>query len=144
MPPYNKVCSHCGVEKPIGEFKRLTGYRKTRDKQCRDCYRVKLESKIQFEMDAKLRAYSLKVSKTVNRTTIEKATRELLKVFGGAEKFAEAFYDLYERIKHNRDEDGRHPSAYMVIAVLRLCDAAGQIQEEAMETDARHEELYGD
>jgi len=138
-----KVCSHCGVEKDFGQFKRLKGYGKgTRDRQCRDCYKDRLESKITRETSDVLKEYGYKVSRTTNKSSIEKLTKAMLTEFGGAEKFAQEYYALYERVKYQRTDSDSSPAAYMVIAVLHLCDAAGHIQEKALQTDAYHKEHF--
>ena len=139
----SQKCATCKIEKPIASFKRLTGYKQTAARECDQCKREKIEKRIQYETDVKLKEFSYKVSRMTNRSSIEKVTKQLLAAFGGPTKFAEAYFELYERIKYTSTESGSGPAAYMVIAVLNLCDAAGHAQEEALETDAYNRKLYG-
>lgn len=137
-----KTCPTCNISKPLGQFKRLKGYGGSRDRQCRDCYRDKVDARIRYETDVKLKEYGYKISRMTGRSNIEKATKALLAHFGGAEKFAKEYFELYERVKYQRTDTDSSPAAYMVIAVLNLCNAAGHIQEESLETDAYHEEAF--
>lgn len=130
-----RVCNHCGRPKPIEQFRVVARATGRRSPECNYCHaereRVRRKRQRRVERGAALDRFAARVCGTSTWRRVEGAADDIIRRFGGIERFAEAFFGQYEKTK-----PGSRKRLDMLLGVLRMSQCADVLRAEEARANA--------
>lgn len=123
MKNVQKCCSGCLQSLPIEEFRRRKRGSEARESRCNRCHKSYMKTYRKRLRERALLGFAHEAKWRADPDYLTAICRHLVRVFGGADKFAEAFVTHFEKLSCSPGEQ-RQSAGDFLLAVLRLMDIA--------------------